>query len=60
MNNYKNSISDTLANIVGDQGIRTDVSISFTPVSIAVLVLLIPVTVAAGIILADWVKKAVK
>jgi hypothetical protein len=56
--NYKNSIGDTLANLVGDQGIRTDVNVKLDAVTIALMVLIIPITVAAGIILADYTKKA--
>jgi hypothetical protein len=54
---YKNSISDTLSNLVGDQGIRTDVSVQLTPLTIGILVLIIPITVAAGIIIAGALKK---
>ncbi len=57
-NKYKNTISDTLSNLVGDQGIRTDVNVKLDAVTIALLVLIIPLTVAAGIIIADYTKKA--
>lgn len=60
MAKYKNSISDTLSNLVGDQGLRTDVKISLDAVTIAELLLIIPVTVAAGILLANWISKVAK
>jgi hypothetical protein len=54
---YKNSLGDTLSNLVGTEGLRTDVSVSLTPVTVAILLLIIPVTVAAGILLAGAIKK---
>jgi hypothetical protein len=54
---FKNSISDDLSNLIGDKGVRTDVSISLTPVTIGVLALLLPITVAVGILIAGALKK---
>jgi hypothetical protein len=57
---YKNSIGDTLSNLVGTEGFRTDVSVSLTPMTTASLFLIIPLTVAAGIIIADLILKRIK
>ncbi len=54
---YRNSISDTLSNIVGDQGIRTEVQVSLTPLTMGILALGLPILIAAGIIIAGALTK---
>jgi hypothetical protein len=56
MEKYKNTLGDTINNLVGTEGLRTDVSISLTPMTIAILLLVIPITVAVGIKIAQAIK----
>jgi hypothetical protein len=57
MNRFKNTLGDDITNLIGPQGVRTDVSIALDPITIAILALLIPLTVAAGILIAGAIKK---
>jgi hypothetical protein len=57
--NFKNSTSDVISNLVGTEGLRTDVSITLPAQTIAILVLVLPITIALGILLAGAVKKAI-
>jgi hypothetical protein len=57
---YKNTLGDSLSNLIGSEGLRTDVNVKFDAPTIAIMVLIIPITVALGILLADGVRKAIK
>jgi hypothetical protein len=57
---FKNLAGDILSNLVGTEGLRTDVSITFPAQTIIVLLLVLPITVAGGILLADALRKALK
>jgi hypothetical protein len=58
---YKNAtLAETLGNIVGEQGIKTDVAVKIAPATVGILIVLIPVTVALGIIIAGAVQRALK
>lgn len=58
---YKNAtLAETLGNIVGEEGIKTDVAVKIAPATIGILIVLIPVTVALGIIIAGAVQRALK
>jgi hypothetical protein len=57
---YKNAtLSETLDNLVGAQGIKTDVSVKLNPATIPVLILSVMVAVTAGIIIAGAITKAI-
>jgi hypothetical protein len=57
---FKNSLGDDIANLIGTEGLRTDVSIKLDPTTIAIMLLVIPVTVAAGIMLAGAITKKLR
>jgi hypothetical protein len=57
---FKNSIGDSISNLIGTDGFRTDVNIKLDATTIAILVLVIPITVAAGILLAGAIAKKLK
>lgn len=57
---YKNSITDTLNNLVGAGGIKTDVSITVPIQAAAVLSLSVLVAVVAGILIAGAVSRSFK
>lgn len=57
--NYKNSIGDTLDNLIGTQGIKTDVSVKLNPTTIPVLIGSVMVAVIAGIIIANAITKLI-
>jgi hypothetical protein len=60
MSNFKNAtLSETLDNLVGAQGIKTDVSVKLNPATIPVLILSVMVAVTAGIIIAGAITKAI-
>jgi hypothetical protein len=57
---FKNSISDDINNLIGTQGIKTDVTVDFDTTTVIILLFIIPVTVAGGILLADVLRKVFK
>lgn len=58
---YKNAtLAETLGNIVGEQGIKTDVAVKIAPATVGILIVIIPITVALGIIIAGAVQRALK
>jgi hypothetical protein len=57
---FKNTIGDDINNLIGTEGLRTDVTVGFDPLTIAILCLVIPVTVCGGILLADVIRRAIK
>jgi hypothetical protein len=59
--NYKNAtLNEILNNVVGKEGIKTDIAFSFTPLQAIVATVILIGSVTIGIILAGAIQKAVK
>lgn len=59
-NKYKNTILDDLGNIIGEEGIKTDVAMTIKPMAIPVIIISVMVAVVAGILIAGMIQKALK
>jgi len=58
--NYKNAtLSDTLDNLIGEKGIRTDVAVKLNPSTIPVLIASVMVAVIVGILIAGLIQKVI-
>lgn len=54
----RNAIGDVLGNVIGEKGVKTDVSVKLTPSTVPLLMVTIIISVAAAILLAGAAKKA--
>ena len=57
---YKNSLGDTLNNLIGSDGVKTDVSINVPIQAAAILTASVLVAVVAAILIAGAVNRAFK
>jgi len=57
---YNNTLGETLDNLIGAEGIKTDVAVKLNPTTIPILIISIMVGVISGIIIAGAITKAVK
>lgn len=58
-NKYNNTLGETLDNLIGAEGLKTDVAVKLNPTTIPVLIISIMVAVTAGIIIAGAITKAI-
>lgn len=58
--NYKNAtLAETLSNLVGEKGIKTDVAVKIAPATIPILILSSVVAIIIGILVSNAIMKAV-
>jgi len=57
---YRNTVLDNLGNLIGDEGIKTDVAITIKPATIPIIIASVMVAVIGGILLAGMIQKAIK
>lgn len=60
-NRYRNAtLTDILSNLIGTEGIKTDVAVKLAPATIPIIIISVMVAVTAGIVIASAIQKAVK
>lgn len=58
---YKNAtFSETLDNLIGEKGIKTDVAVKIAPATIPIITLVVIVGVTAGILIAGGIQSLFK
>jgi hypothetical protein len=56
---YNNSFGEALDNLIGTEGLKTDVAVKLNPTTIPILIVSIMVGVIAGIIIAGAITKSI-
>jgi hypothetical protein len=56
----RNAAGDIIDKLIGEEGLKTDVSVKLTPSTIPILLLVIVVGVTGSILLANLIQKTLK
>lgn len=60
MKQYRNGIEDTLGNLIGDKGLKTDVTVKVAPSTYPLIGAVVMVAIIAGILIAGFISNAIK